>query len=108
MERRLHPPPGLRNVASLHQRVVVGVLQCHLVPPVLCPLQPVQIAVSQPPYSTARSVRDLLKQQIQCRVSLTQLALGEDERCGVLVEIPVELDGELAYQFGRPLDFLRG
>lgn len=43
-----HPPPGLRIVTPLHQRVVVGIFKCHFIPPICRLVQPVEITVSQP------------------------------------------------------------
>lgn len=37
---------------------------------------------------------------------LTQLALGKQQGGRVLVQVSVELDGELTYQLGGFLDFL--
>lgn len=47
VESCFHLPPGLRIVAPLHQGVVVGIFQRHLVLPLCCPLQTTEIDFSE-------------------------------------------------------------
>lgn len=104
VESSFHLPPGLGIVTPLHQRVVMGIFKGHSVPPVRRLVQPVEVAVSkaacggggvEPRQFKTSPIGSERHRRGRVRPRLTQFLLGKNEESVVLVQILVELDGEV-------------
>lgn len=91
----------------------MGIFKCHLIPPICCLVQPIQIAVSKPT-CTKRTTWIEIESSYYVRLrtrrvyvlKLTQLVLRKNKKCIILVQILVEVYGEITNELWSSLYFL--
>lgn len=106
VKSHFHLPPGLGVVTPLHQREVMRIFQRHLVAALGRPLQAVEVAVGEAACTRRAGENGVYAAKGRWRDQLTQFLLRKHQKRGVLVQVLVELYGELTDELGSSFDFL--